>query len=98
FSMCVRAWLMVAVLASACGRLGFDASGRDGSAPMDRFVIGDGVAVTSNLVFVTSTTQPPGSLGGLAGADMLCNARAAAPGLPGTYVAWLSTPSVRAID
>jgi hypothetical protein len=46
------------------------------------------------LAFVTSTTQN-GNLGGLTGADAICQARAAAGGLPGasepnTYKAWLS--------
>jgi cell division septation protein DedD len=49
----------------------------------------------SNRVFMTSTLQN-GSLGGLAGADAICTARAAAAGLPGTYVAWLSTTAVSA--
>jgi hypothetical protein len=49
-----------------------------------------------NRVFVTSTLQN-GSLGGLAGADAICAARATAAGLPGTYVAWLSTGSVDAM-
>jgi hypothetical protein len=40
-------------------------------------------------VFVTSTTHK-GNLGGLAGADAICQALAAAAGLPGTYMAWLS--------
>ena len=50
-----------------------------------------------NIVFVTSTSQD-GNLGGLAGADAICNARAAAAALPGTYVAWLSTSTVDAKD
>jgi hypothetical protein len=41
------------------------------------------------LVFLTSTTQP-GNLGGLAGADAICQQRAQAATLPGTYKAWLS--------
>ena len=40
-------------------------------------------------VFVTSTTYN-GNLGGLAGADAKCQERAAAAGLAGTYMAWLS--------
>ena len=48
-----------------------------------------------NRVFVTSTLQN-GALGGLAGADAICAARAAAASLPGNYVAWLSTTSVNA--
>ena len=44
-------------------------------------------------VFVTSTLQT-GNMGGLAGADAICAARATAGGLPGTYKAWLSTDQV----
>ena len=45
------------------------------------------------IVFVTSTLHT-GNLGGLAGADAICNARAQAAALPGTYKAWLSTSGV----
>jgi len=41
------------------------------------------------LVFVTST-QGSGSLGGVTGADGVCQGRANAAGLAGTYKAWLS--------
>ena len=41
------------------------------------------------LVFLTSTAQD-GNLGGLAGADAICQHRANAVNLPGTYKAWLS--------
>ncbi|MFV8751372.1 DUF4215 domain-containing protein [Nannocystaceae bacterium ST9] len=44
----------------------------------------------SRLVFATSSLHT-GNLGGLVGADAICNMRAQAAGLPGTYVAWLST-------
>lgn len=50
-----------------------------------------------NRVFVTSTLQN-GNLGGLAGADAICAARATAASLPGTYVAWLSTDTVDAVS
>ncbi len=50
-------------------------------------------AITSeasyNLVFVTSTSHN-GNLGGLAGADAICQARAGEAGLAGIYRAWLS--------
>ncbi len=46
--------------------------------------------VKANYAFLTSTLQPSGNLGGLAGADGICKARATAALLPGTYVAWLS--------
>src|SRR5262249_55630490 len=45
------------------------------------------------IVFVTSATHT-GNLGGLSGADAICNTDAAAGGLPGTYMAWLSDGSV----
>ena len=55
----------------------------------------------SCTVFVTSTVHD-GSLGGLAGADAICQTRADSPGslaAPGTYKAWLSdataSPSTR---
>jgi len=51
-----------------------------------------------NIMFVTSTTQVVGSLGGLLGADDVCAQRALAARLPGTYVAYLSTTSVDARD
>jgi len=46
---------------------------------------------TTNFVFVTSTEQMPGGLGGLEGADTLCNDLAGEAGLPGDFVAWLAT-------
>jgi cysteine-rich repeat protein len=53
----------------------------------------DGCSPTCNweyrYVFVTSTFHS-GNLGGLDGADAICNERAQAAGLPGTYMAWLS--------
>lgn len=55
---------------------------------------GEGAPCT---VFVTSTTHN-GNLGGLAGADALCNQRASAAGLPGTYKAWLSTSTSAVLD
>ena len=53
----------------------------------------------SMFVFVTSTTHT-GDLGGLLGADAICNQLAYDAGLPGTYMAWLGssvegTPSSR---
>jgi len=48
-------------------------------------------------VFVTSTLQN-GNLGGLAGGDSICAARASAAGLGGSWRAWLSTSAVNARD
>lgn len=47
----------------------------------------------AKLVFVTSTAST-GALGGLAGADATCMARAQAANFPGTFKAWLSTAAV----
>lgn len=41
------------------------------------------------IVFLTSTIFP-GNLGGLSGADTICQTLAVGAGLPGTYRAWLS--------
>jgi hypothetical protein len=50
-----------------------------------------------NVMFTTSTIYTP-NLGGLSGADAKCNQLAAAAGLTGNYVAWLSTTSVSAVS
>jgi cysteine-rich repeat protein len=42
------------------------------------------------LVFTTSSMHN-GNLGGLVGADAICNARAQEAALPGTYMAWIAT-------
>ena len=56
---------------------------------------GHDAGITANVIFATSTLQSA-DLGGLSGADALCAARATAAGLPGTFVAWLSTSTVTA--
>jgi hypothetical protein len=54
--------------------------------------------LSPHLIFVTSTVHSC-ALGGLTGADAICQARAQASGLPGTYKAWLadanSSPATR---
>ena len=86
-------WLVV--LVASCGRLGFDPVGDAASAGVDAAGL-DG-ATQANRAFVTSA-QLVGNLGGLAGADALCTNAASAAGLDGTFVAWLSTTTVDAID
>ena len=54
-------------------------------------------AKTSLRVFISSTT-PSGNLGGVAGADALCNQRATAAALGGTWRAWVSVSGADAID
>ena len=53
---------------------------------------------TANRAFVTSTQHVPSTIGSLAAADAICNARSAAAGLPGAYVAWLSDENTDARD
>ena len=48
-------------------------------------------------IFVTSTNYQ-GNLGGLSGADAICNARAAAATLGGTWVAFLDTSTTTAVS
>jgi hypothetical protein len=108
-SRCLAASNMLALLLmSACGDPE-PAEGIDsGSPPIDA---ADGVthdagthdddaqadASPFNYAFLTSTRHV-GDLGGLEGADEICNVRASEAGLPGTFVAFLSTASVDAVD
>jgi hypothetical protein len=97
---------LLAVMVSACGRIGFAPGGGgagvgDGGPGDDAGIAlnGDAIsAIESNLVFVTSTSQAAGAYGGFAGADAICQQRAMAMGFPGTYVAYLSTTSTHAPD
>jgi len=67
-----------------------------GAAPVDDGAVDAGPK--GPLKAFVSSTLTTGNIGGLAGADALCNNAAKAAGLPGTYVAWLSTTTVNAID
>lgn len=58
----------------------------------------DPLPLRPNIVFVTSLSFVPKSFGGLEGADGKCNGLAAAAGLDGHFVAWLSTSTVDAKD
>ncbi len=51
-----------------------------------------------NYAFVTSTQRPANEYGGLSGADAICNDLAQAAGLPGQYVAWMSSSTEDARD
>src|SRR5215510_6780649 len=85
---CTLACLLVA----GCGRLSSDSQVQP---------VGDDTAAlegAANLVFVTSQHVIAGQLGSLAAADAVCNESAANAGLPGVYVAWLSTSATNAID
>lgn len=77
---------------------GADAAGPDaGDAAPPPCPLGAICSGAHNYAFVTSTERVLSTLG-VAGADAHCNELAAAAGLPGTYVAWVSstTSSARA--
>lgn len=76
----------------------------DGTAHLFCFEPGSGPALSppdeaGNIGFVTSTNST-GNLGGLTGADAVCQTRAAAAALPdaSTYKAWISTSTTDAVD
>lgn len=50
------------------------------------------------FAFLTSRAHVMGEIGGLSAADTICNADAADAGLPGNFVAWLSSDSVDAVS
>lgn len=93
------------MMLAGCGRIHFEPGGAGpGGVDGDGGTQGDGRDPTidgandrPNVVFMTSTTYP-GTLGGLAGADAECAAAASRGGLPGTFVAFLSTAGVHAFD
>ncbi len=65
-----------------------EAAGVQGLAGTDAVTVGPPGPV-GKLVFVTSTRQN-GALGGVTGADSVCQTRANAAGLSGTFKAWIS--------
>src|SRR5947207_2017750 len=93
--------LALVLLLSACGRLGFDAQrvgdGDGSGGTADGFVRGD-VTITNNIAFLSQPTVVVGTLGSASAADQACGDQAIAAGLPGTYVAWISTSTSNAID
>jgi hypothetical protein len=93
---------------AACGRFGFDprdpdgtgdaAGGGGGGGRRDALGTGiDGATDRPNVAFVTSATTT-GALGGVAGADAMCATAATNAGLPGTFVAFLSSQAQAASD
>jgi hypothetical protein len=72
-----------------------DGAGEPQPDAVDRDADAADAAELPNIVFVTSATYN-GKLGGLAGADAICNALAKDAGLGAGFVAWLSTASVNA--
>lgn len=96
------ALLTTCVCGLACGRIAFDRVPGQGwldrdARDDDAFVRGD-VVFANNVAFVTEPVVVPGMLGSVAPADAACQDAATAAGLPGTYVAWLSSTESNAID
>ena len=58
----------------------------------------DSNLASANVMFVTSRAYPVEAIGGIVGADNLCAVHASEGGLPGQYVAWLSTMITHAVD
>jgi hypothetical protein len=94
----MRVW-WVLVAAFGCGRLQFDPIGPGGGdgGLGDGDLIVDGDPSRANVAFITRSTYAA-TLGGVDGADATCAAEASAAGLPGKFVALLSTPAVNARD
>src|SRR5262245_23472284 len=110
----MRRWVGTLMCVAGCGRFWFDFSssvsdgGDDGCNPAGRFSgdvssdvssdgASDGATARPNVAFVTRGVYS-GALGGLSGADGICQTAAISAGLPGTFVAWLSTSTVNARD
>lgn len=86
----LRSLASLLVALAACGRIGFD--------PQDESIRDARVPPLGNRAFVTSSLQAAVTLGGLAGGDAVCGDRAREAGLPGRFVAYLSSSTVNAID
>jgi hypothetical protein len=94
--------VVVIALASACGRIGFGVTptSGDASAGSDAPVMGFDTrpGIDANVIFVLQTSLVLGTLGDFGPADAACQAAASQAGLPGNYVAWLSSSTINAID
>jgi hypothetical protein len=94
-------WVVITCALAACGRWHFDAFGPgvggDGGTNGDTATDARPV-ITSNVVFVADTSVDPAWPDGVAASDALCTTAANAAGWQGTFVAYLSTPSVSAIS
>ena len=93
----MRAIPVIGLLLLGCGSVqspaSADAAAADSSSTSDAAasdVATPDADLGPHLIFVTSTVHDC-ALGGLTGADAICQARAQAANLPGTYKAWLST-------
>ena len=88
--------LAIAIAIAGCGRGNFEL---DADVDGPAVVVDARPPVVNNVVFATSTQQLATTFGpGFAGADAICATRAAAAGLIGTFVAYLSTSGFDARD
>lgn len=72
-----------------------DCEGNSGTYVQGTICSETGECIAPKIVFATSTTHD-GNLGGLSGADAICQSRAASQSIAGTFRAWLSTPTTSA--
>src|SRR5688572_1982047 len=86
--------IAVAIDAIACGRIGFDRA-HDGGAG-DTIVDPD-ATLRPNVAFTTQQLYN-GAFGGIATADAICANEASTAGLPGQFIALLSSSTVNARD
>lgn len=63
---------------------------QDRNIPVGKRCAACGGDPTRKVAFLTSTIHPLSNIGGLAGADAVCQANAEAANLNGTYLAWLA--------
>jgi hypothetical protein len=83
---CELVWL----LTLGCGRIAFDPLGGDSGVTVD------GDPSRPNVAFITSgaTVGALNGVGGIVGGDQICSDEAMQAGLPGTFIAWVSTTAV----
>jgi hypothetical protein len=98
-------FVVTSLLVAHAGCGGDDDAGRSDAMPSGDAMVADAAGPgpdaalddTANYVFVTAMAFT-GDLGGIDGADAICNDAAQFAALAGTYRAWLSTGTVDAID
>ncbi len=92
---------LVAKPATGTSFIGWTGGPCRGAKPECTFSLTEATSITASFgppafMFVTSSTVIPGNLGGVEGGDKECQRLAEKAGLPGSYMAWLSTTGIDA--